>query len=144
MKADFTNYDTLYNESRHHVDLYGLTYFKPHEFNHFELMNPLLLVMLDQARSILGKPIYITSSFRTAKENKSCGGASDSSHLTGDAVDIHCVDSDYRFVLLLALLKVGFRRIGIYPNHIHVDVKQSPDGLVLPAQVWYGSYKLNF
>ena len=125
--------------SRHMLDLYGLTYFKPSEFNHYELMNPVLLRLLDLARATLGKPIYITSSFRTAADNIACGGSKFSTHLTGDAVDIRCNDAEYRFELLKALIDVGFRRIGIYPNHIHVDVGYFHQDVSSPV-IWYGTY----
>ena len=42
-----------------------------------------LIKMLDKARSIYGKPIYVTSGYRTKLHNKKVGGVSNSSHLRG-------------------------------------------------------------
>ena len=47
-----------------------------------------LIKMLDKARSIYGKPIYVTSGYRTELHNKEVGGVSNSSHLKGLAADI--------------------------------------------------------
>ena len=44
-----------------------------------------------------------------------------SSHTRGYAVDIRCVDSHSRFVMLQALLEAGFRRVELAPTWIHVD-----------------------
>ena len=44
-----------------------------------------------------------------------------SSHIKGLAVDISVKDSRTRFIILDALIKVGFNRIGIADTFIHVD-----------------------
>ena len=44
-----------------------------------------------------------------------------SAHTRGYAVDIRCVDSHSRFVMLQALLEAGFRRVELAPTWIHVD-----------------------
>ena len=35
----------------------------------------------------------VTSAYRTEEQNKACNGASNSQHLTGDAIDLKPVDS---------------------------------------------------
>ncbi len=79
------------------------------------------LLMLDAARENAGIPFKITSGFRCKKHNKEVGGKSDSAHLTGHAADIFTHSSSDRFKIVKALLGVGFRRIGIAHNFIHVD-----------------------
>ncbi len=89
---------------------------------------------LDMARGYSGVPYVLVSTVRTAVDNLACGGAGHSTHCTGHGVDIglgHLTpgyESDHaRLCIIRGLLQAGFRRIGIYPNHIHVDNGQTPD-----------------
>jgi len=84
-----------------------------------QLMDPKLLEMIDEAREIYGKPIRVTSGYRTEAHNKKVGGVKSSSHLKGLAIDVACVKSDNRFKMLTALLEVGFNRIGVASTFIH-------------------------
>lgn len=93
-------------------------YFKPEEV--IGLQVP-LVQLLDQARGIAGIPFKITSGLRTPQENTLADGVQDSTHLTGNAVDVACSDSQSRLKMVSALIKVGFSRIGIYLDHIHCD-----------------------
>ncbi len=87
-----------------------------------QLMDPKLLDMIDEAREIYGKPIRVTSGYRTEAHNRKVGGVDSSSHLKGLAIDVACVRSDDRFKMLNALLEVGFNRIGVAGTFIHVDI----------------------
>lgn len=51
-------------------------------------MNQTLLDALNRIREELGQPIVITSGFRCKNHNKAIGGALNSRHMAGDAVDI--------------------------------------------------------
>ncbi len=96
-----------------------------------QLMDSELLKMLDQTREIYGKPIRITSGYRTEAHNRNVGGVSGSSHLKGLAVDIACIASSDRYELLCALIKVGFNRIGVAKSFIHVDIdKDKSDNVI--------------
>ncbi len=59
--------------------------------------------------------------YRCPKHNRAVGGVPTSAHTRGYAVDIRCVDSHSRFVMLQALLEAGFRRVELAPTWIHVD-----------------------
>ena len=48
--------------------------------------------VLEPVRIEVGKPITVTSGFRSARLNKAVGGAPDSQHLRGQAADIVCFD----------------------------------------------------
>lgn len=76
---------------------------------------------LNEARELAGIPFILTSAFRCEKHNQEVGGSVTSPHLAGLAVDIKCTDAWSRFKILSALLEVGFQRIGIGRNFIHVD-----------------------
>lgn len=93
----------------------------PDEIGSGKKMDEKFVKMLDKARHIADIPFKINSAYRTEKWNERVGGRVGSSHLKGVAVDIHCNTSHSRSVILYALIKVGFRRIGIADTFIHVD-----------------------
>lgn len=86
-----------------------------------------LIRLLDEAREKSGVPFRINSACRCRTHNAVVGGKPSSSHLFGKAVDIACVDSRNRFLMINALLDVGFNRIGIATNFIHVDNDPNKD-----------------
>jgi zinc D-Ala-D-Ala carboxypeptidase len=79
------------------------------------------LSKLDEAREMANIPFKINSAYRSKEHNANIGGKPNSSHLKGLAVDISVTDSRSRFIVLEALIKVGFNRIGIADTFIHVD-----------------------
>jgi len=105
-----------------------MKYFKLKEFDSPDKpgsgsnMSEEILHMLDVARKIYGKPMRITSGFRTKDHNTKVGGVEFSSHLKGLAVDIACSSSTDRFEMIKTLLEVGFKRIGVASTFIHVDI----------------------
>ena len=108
-----------------------MRYFKLEEFDSpDELgsgcnMSQEILNMLDATRKIYGKPMRITSGFRTKTHNKKVGGVESSSHLKGLAADIACSESKNRFDMIKALLQVGFKRLGVAGTFIHVDIDKN-------------------
>lgn len=105
----------------------NLRYFKLEEFDSPDLpgsgeeMKGSTLSMLDRARAIAKIPFVINSGYRTKAHNEAVGGKEDSAHPKGYAADIKCLTSRDRQIIVSALLKVGFTRIGIGKNFIHVD-----------------------
>lgn len=97
-------------------------YFKPSEIVG---LKPELVLLLDKARGIAGIPFRITSGFRTVAQNQAVGGSYSSAHLTGEAVDIFCVSSKNRWLMLNALLKVGFNRLEVCKSHLHCDISKT-------------------
>ena len=85
-------------------------------------MDKTFLSMLDEARNIAKVPFPINSGYRTKQRNKKVGGVRNSSHLKGLACDIRCVNSNHRYLIVNALLDVGFTRIGISRTFLHVDI----------------------
>lgn len=106
-------------------------YFKDEELKGLDLE---LCAMLDRARGLAGIPFVITCGLRTPDQNDALAeSVKDSAHLTGNGVDLACVDSPTRYAMLRGLILAGFNRIGIYSAHIHAD--NSP---TLPQNVcWY-------
>lgn len=99
--------------------MYKTKYFK--ELKNLDKMDSNLLQMLDNLREKYGEPIIVTSGYRTKEENERAGGVEGSSHLTGKAVDIRVKDSRERFFLITLALSVGFTRIGVGENFLHLD-----------------------
>ena len=87
-------------------------------------LSPTLIALLDYARDLAGVPFVITSGFRTTEENRAAGGADNSAHLRGLAVDLRVHDSASRYKIIRALIKVGFARIVVYESdgHVHADI----------------------
>ena len=77
---------------------------------------------LDEARHLARVPFRINSGFRTEDRNKRVGGTQYSSHLTGWAADISATNSNRRWLIIEALLQVGFTRIGVADTFVHVDM----------------------
>jgi len=86
--------------------------------------HPALVLELEIMRSILGKPITITSGIRCPKQNALAGGVSDSEHLTGEGADLACPSSGDRYAMVNAALKSGFRRLGIGKTFLHVGMSR--------------------
>lgn len=109
-----------------------MKYFRYHEFDSplqegsGQLMDKYFLEMLDNARGIAGIPFTITSGFRIEQDIDRLLDAGykvsrNSSHLKGLAVDIATPSSQHRYIIIDALLKAGFNRIGIADTFVHVD-----------------------
>lgn len=99
-------------------------------------LNPELLDRLNRACSIAKVPFYVTSGWRTPEENQAVDGVMNSSHTRGLAVDVACVTSQARLKMVSAFIIMGFKRIGVYSRHIHVDT----DGSLPQEVLWYGNY----
>ena len=84
-------------------------------------MNVYFLSKLDEAREYAGIPFVINSAYRSPEHPLSIKNPT-SSHIKGLAVDISAKDSRDRFLILDALINVGFTRIGIAGTFIHVDI----------------------
>lgn len=96
------------------------------------VMNEEFIVRLDFARYIAGIPFNITSGFRCPEHNEKVGGKSNSAHTRGFAADISTPYSGDRFIILDALLDVGFTRFGVMDKALHVD----GDPSLPPDVIW--------
>lgn len=87
-----------------------------------------LVEKLQELRNYLGKPITILSGYRTDSYNKQCGGADNSYHLKGQAVDIYCSGVKPIIIALWAEFN-GLGGIGIYLNRsqefVHIDTRDN-------------------
>jgi len=82
---------------------------------------PNLITKLQHLRDEIGEPIYITSGVRCAKYNKKIGGYADSPHIEGLAADIQ-VKGVSPITIAYVANRINDVRLGIYPNHLHIDI----------------------
>ena len=81
-------------------------------------VSPILITLLQKLRDWVGEPIHISKGGGVR-----CKKYVESPHISGEAADISCKQTDiYKLALMANLLK--FPRIGISPHshYIHVDV----------------------
>lgn len=101
-------------------------------------VNEDFLWKINHARHLAGVPFKINSGCRCEKHNKNEGGSLTSAHLVGLAADIETKDSRTRYKVVRALLMVGFDRIGIGKNFVHVDAANCE---IKPDEVMWDYYK---
>jgi len=92
-----------------------------------------LVEKLEKARTIARIPFSINCGCRCKQHNLAVGGSVTSSHIKGYAVDIHVANSNDRFIIIEALMTVGFKRLGVYKNFIHCD----NDNDKIQNVIWY-------
>lgn len=82
---------------------------------------------LTLAREIADIPFHVNCMYRCENHNKEVGGAPDSMHLRGGAIDVHCPDHIARYKMVKAFLQAGFNTIIIYPTFIHADIRPTEE-----------------
>ena len=85
-------------------------------------IDPRLEWMFSLVEDAIEHELTVTSGYICEKHNKEVGGSDTSSHLTGLAADIECKYSRLRFMIVGAAMQIGFRRIGIGRDFIHLDI----------------------
>lgn len=109
-----------------------MKYFKPSEFDSPDApgsgasMKEAFLSKLDEARGLAGFPWRVTAGFRTNAHNKKIGGATKSYHLSGEAADIACTDSQRRYQIVAAAIQAGIKGVEVCDRHIHLDNRDKP------------------
>lgn len=70
----------------------------------------------------------VTSAYRTIEENKACGGAERSQHLTGDAIDLKPLDMSVDdFILKLKTSSIKFDQLIKYRTFVHISFPRFRD-----------------
>ena len=93
----------------------------PDERGSYINMDVAFLNKLSKARELAAIGFKITSGYRSPAHNAKVGGVPSSSHTNGHAVYIYAPTSTQKYIIINSLLQVGFNRIGIAKNFIHVD-----------------------
>lgn len=85
-----------------------------------------LVELLQKVRDHFGKPVSITSAYRTPAHNRSVNGATSSYHIKGQAADLTVTGVSGREVARY-LQSIGARGIGLYDytgGFVHVDTRE--------------------
>jgi uncharacterized protein YcbK (DUF882 family) len=86
------------------------------------------LTFLQVLRYRWEEPLEVNSFFRCSVHNEKVGGAPNSYHVKGYAVDIDTsgwtIAKETRFIKLAE--SVGFKGVGIYDSFIHLDLREGP------------------
>lgn len=84
-------------------------------------INPKLSFLLQSLRNKIDKPIYIKSGLRCKIYNRKIKGYIYSPHIVGKAVDCRAKSMDL-ITFAREAKNIGFSRIGLYKNFLHLDV----------------------
>lgn len=89
-----------------------------------------LVAHLEVLRCLAGhKPLHVVSAFRTPTHNRAVGGATNSRHLYGDAVDLN-----QGYVRPDVARAAGFRGIGVKNGWCtHADLRPTPATWTYPS-----------
>ena len=96
-----------------------------------EDMDEAFMHRLDTARGLAGIPFVVNSGYRSVEYEKQQGRDGDSAHTKGLAVDLKAEGSRQRYLIIEALIKAGFHRIGVGETFVHVDFDQTKDRNVI-------------
>lgn len=89
-------------------------------------MNKKLLKAYEEFKKELSCKPIISSGYRSPKKNKAVGGAKNSYHLHGKALDLVFPKCLTHFDDIAQIAKKYFNGVIVYPNHIHVDIRKKP------------------
>lgn len=103
--------------------------FDPTEFDYPDKLPRQLLEKLQLMRAITrqlapsaGWALIPISDYRDPVKNAEVGGAKNSPHLHGNAVDLKYTAPGTRDLTVKAAVLAGFKGIGIYTSSVHVDI----------------------
>lgn len=84
-----------------------------------------IAALAQQARDRIGRPFLITSWYRSAEINRRVGGASQSRHIVGDAIDFYCVGltGNQVYWALDPWWPGGLGRYSRFPALVHIDAR---------------------
>lgn len=79
--------------------------------------------LLQELRHAYGKPMTITSGYRHwTHPIEAAKGKTTGEHTTGNCCDVFCNNGADRFELVTLALALGFTRIGIAKNFLHIGL----------------------
>ena len=86
---------------------------------------------LQKIRDIIDEPLVIVSGYRTPEHNRTCGGATNSYHLSAQAADIRCggLSPVELHAVIRDLIASGYIHnggLGLYDTFVHYDIRAVP------------------
>lgn len=90
---------------------------------------------MEQVRALLGHPVHVDSWYRCAELNHAVGGASNSSHMQGFAVDFTCAQfgTPLEICKAIAASSIKFQRVICEGTWVHISFEPSAERLTLTA-----------
>jgi hypothetical protein len=79
------------------------------------------IMMVQELRNRCGFAIIINRGWSCEEWNAKVGGVPNSWHRHGFAIDVHCVDSKKRIIIVKHAIDIGFKDISIAKTFIHLD-----------------------
>jgi len=88
-------------------------------------VKPQVVTGLEGISQAVGYQLQVTSAYRSPEYNRSVGGARNSQHVQGNAVDIvqTGLSNAQRQAFIQAAIDNGFTAIGVYNTFTHVDIR---------------------
>lgn len=85
-----------------------------------------IAALAQQARDRIGRPFLVTSWYRPPEINRRVGGASQSRHIVGDAIDFYCngLTGNQLYLALDPWWPGGLGRYRRYPYLCHIDARR--------------------
>lgn len=86
-------------------------------------VDPRVPEAFERMREVIGRPLIVTSGYRSPEHNAAVGGATKSQHMLGTAIDVLTANVDPH-KLQAAAEDAGFTGVGTYPDQgfLHLDV----------------------
>ena len=132
----------------HEVLNYGSVQLKESDvpIEHLRTIKEKLLPSINAIRFHYGKPLIVTSGYRSQVHNKNIGGSTNSAHCTGEAVDFKDLNGDFDAWCLehLSLLKKpywsnAYRPMSLFIEHpeytkgwCHLSIRPSSQTVFIP------------
>lgn len=102
-------------------------YFKTEDFDCQETgenkMDPEFIRKVDELRSAVGRPLYVTSGYRSPNHSIEAKKAQPGTHAQGIACDIKVSGGAERRELVKHAFYLGFTGIGVAKTFVHVDTR---------------------
>lgn len=104
-------------------------YFKRSDFDCQETgeneMDPEFIRRVDELRSAVGRPLYVTSGYRSPRHSIEVKKSKPGTHAQGIACDIKVSNGVERRQLVKQAFYLGFTGIGVAKTFVHVDVRET-------------------
>jgi uncharacterized protein YcbK (DUF882 family) len=84
-----------------------------------------LIRKVDELRSAVGRPLYITSGYRSPRHSLEAKKSKPGTHAQGIACDIAVANGVERRQLVKQAFYLGFRGIGVAKTFVHVDMRET-------------------
>lgn len=89
-------------------------------------VNPQLVELMNKIREQFGRPIVVTSGYRSEAHNEAVGGVKNSLHVLGQACDFKPLHKDMEYLNELQWIALKLNPnggVGLYDGWCHVDIR---------------------